>query len=89
MPNIKSAKKRMKQDVGRREKNRAVKSSLRTECKKVIAAVSAGDVAKAETELRTTAKMLDQAAAKHVIHRNASSRTKSRLSARVKKLKGK
>jgi small subunit ribosomal protein S20 len=89
MPNIKSAKKRMKQDVGRREKNRAVKSALRTECKKVIAAVSSGDVAKAETELHTASKMLDQAAAKKVIHCNASSRTKSRLSARVRKLKGK
>jgi small subunit ribosomal protein S20 len=89
MPNIKSAKKRMKQDVGRREKNRAVKSALRTECKKVLAAVSSGDAAKAETELRAASKMLDQAAAKKVIHRNASSRAKSRLSTRVRKLKGK
>jgi small subunit ribosomal protein S20 len=89
MPNTKSAKKRLKQDARRNEKNRSVKSSLKTECKKVIAAVASGDVAKADAELRTAAKMLDKAAAKRVIHRNASSRAKSRLSARVKKLKGK
>jgi small subunit ribosomal protein S20 len=89
MPNIKSAKKRLKQSLRFREKNRSTKRALRTECKKVLAAVTAGDVATAESELRVTAKMLDQAAAKKVIHRNASARVKSRLSARIKKLKGK
>jgi small subunit ribosomal protein S20 len=89
MPNIKSAKKRMKQDVGRRLKNRATKSAIRTECKKVLAAVDAKNVEQAETELRNAAKLLDQSAAKKVIHRNAAARTKSRLSARVKKLKNK
>jgi small subunit ribosomal protein S20 len=89
MPNIKSAKKRLKQSLRLREKNRSVKRALRTECKKVIAAVAAGDVAKAESELSAAAKMFDQAAAKKIIHRNASSRVKSRLSARVKVLKGK
>ncbi len=87
MPNTKSAKKRLKQDARRRDKNRSEKRALRTERKKVLAAVAAGDAAKAETELRLAAKMLDQAAAKHVIHRNASARVKSRLSARVKALK--
>lgn len=89
MPNIQSAKKRLKQSIRLREKNRAVKSAIKTECKKVIAAVAAGDPAKADSELRSAAKMLDQAAAKKVIHRNASSRAKSRLSAKVKTIKGK
>jgi small subunit ribosomal protein S20 len=89
MPNIKSAKKRLKQSIVRRDRNRAEKRAIRTECKKVLEAVQAGNVEKAETELRTAAKQVDQAAAKHVIHRNAAARTKSRLSARVKKLKGK
>lgn len=89
MPNIKSAKKRLKQSIVRNERNRSAKKSLRTECKKVLAAVGAGDVEKAETELRNATKLVDQTAAKRMIHRNAAARVKSRLSAKVKKLKGK
>lgn len=79
----------MLQAAVHREKNRAVKRSLKTQCKKVLEAVTAGNVEQAETELRQSAKVLDRAAARKVIHRNAASRTKSRLSARVKTLKGK
>ncbi len=89
MPNIKSAKKRLKQSLVHRDRNRSAKRAIHTECKKVIAAATAGNVEQAETELRTAAKKLDQAAAKHVIHRNAAARVKSRLSARVKAAKGK
>jgi small subunit ribosomal protein S20 len=89
MPNIQSAKKRLKQSLVRREKNRSTKRALATQYKKVVAAVSEGDATKAETELRTAAKKLDKAAAKKVIHPNAAARTKSRLSSKVKKLKGK
>jgi small subunit ribosomal protein S20 len=89
MPNIKSAKKRLKQSIARRERNRSGKKSIHTECKKVIAAVAAGSAEQAETEFRKAAKMLDKSAAKHVIHRNAAARTKSRLSAKLKTLKGK
>ena len=88
MPNIKSAKKRLKQSLIRRERNRSTKKSIRTECKKVIAAVKAGNAEKAETELRKAAKMLDKSAAKHVIHRNAAARTKSRLSAKDQDTQG-
>jgi small subunit ribosomal protein S20 len=87
MPNIKSAKKRMKQDVVRREKNRQVKRSLKTQCRKVREAVVAGDVPVAETELRKAAKLLDRAGAHKVIHRNAAGRTKARLSAAIKAIK--
>jgi small subunit ribosomal protein S20 len=89
MPNIQSAKKRLKQSIALRERNRSNKKAIRTECKKVIAAVDAGNVEQAEDELRTATKLLDQSAAAKVIHRNAAARTKSRLSARIKKLKGK
>jgi len=89
MPNIQSAKKRLKQSLVRRDRNRATKRSIHTECKKVLEAVNTGDVAKAETELRVVAKKVDKAAAKKIIHRNAAARVKSRLSAKVKKLKGK
>jgi small subunit ribosomal protein S20 len=88
MPNIKSAKKRLKQNIVRRLRNRSAKRAIRTECKKVIDAAKAGNVDLAAAELRTAAKKLDQAAAKHVIHRNAAARVKSRLSAKVKAAKG-
>lgn len=89
MPNIKSAKKRLKQSLIRRDRNRSANCAIRTECKKVVEAVGAGSVEKAEAELRATAKLVDQNASKHVIHRNAAARIKSRLSAKLKKLKGK
>lgn len=89
MPNIKSAKKRLKQSILRREQNRSTKKAIRTECKKVLTAVKAGNPEQAETELRQAAKLLDKSAAKHVIHRNAAARVKSRLSAKIKTLKGK
>jgi small subunit ribosomal protein S20 len=89
MPNTKSAEKRLRQDILRRDANRSRKRAIRTQCKKVLAAVAAGDAASAEAELQSAAKMLDQAASRHVVHRNASARVKSRLSVRVRALKGK
>jgi small subunit ribosomal protein S20 len=89
MPNIKSAKKRLKQNTVRRLRNRAAKHALKTQVKKVLAAVESGSAERAEAELRLAAKKCDKAAAKHVIHRNAAARVKSRLAAKVKKLKGK
>ena len=89
MPNIKSAKKRLKQSIDLRQRNRAEKSSLRTEYKKVIKAVEAGDVEQAETAFRSTARKVDKVASSKVIHRNAAARVKSRLSSKIKKIKGK
>ena len=89
MPNTKSAKKRLKQSQGRRLRNRATKSALKTEVRKVRTAVAAGDVETGNTELRVAARKLDQAAAHGVIHRNAAARTKSRLSKSLKLAKGK
>jgi len=79
MPHTKSAKKHLRQSLERRAKNRATKSAIKTQIRKVRAAVAAGDLAKAETEFRLAAKKLDRAGAKRVIHPNAASRTKSRL----------
>lgn len=89
MPNIQSAKKRLKQSIVRNARNRSAKKAIHTQYKKVVDAVKSGNVEQAETELRATAKRVDQAAAKRVIHVNAAARVKSRLSAKVKKLKGK
>lgn len=89
MPNTKSAKKRLRQNVVRRERNRAVKREVRTRCKKVLMAIDGGQVTEANELFREATKCLDQAAAKGVIHKNAAARSKSRLSARIKKAAGK
>jgi small subunit ribosomal protein S20 len=79
MPTTSSAKKRHRQSLERRAKNRATKSALKTQIKKVREAATSGNPEKAETEFRLVAKKLDRAGAKRVIHPNAASRTKSRL----------
>jgi small subunit ribosomal protein S20 len=87
MPNTRSAKKRLRQNVKCRVRNRSVKSAVRSQCRKVREAVKAGDLEAAEAEFRLAAKKLDRAGANNIIHRNATARTKSRLSARIKALK--
>jgi len=89
MPTTKSAKKRLRQSLERRASHRSVKSAIKTQIRKVREAVAAGDVAKAETELRLAAKKLDRAGVKRVIHPNAAARTKSRLSHLIRAAKGK
>jgi small subunit ribosomal protein S20 len=86
MPHSASAKKRHRQSLRDRERNRRVKSVVKTSVRKVLAAVSAGDVALAQDQLRAAAKTADQAAAKGTIHRNRAARLKSRLSSRVRAL---
>jgi small subunit ribosomal protein S20 len=89
MPHTNSAKKRLRQSLERRTLNRAVKSAIKTQVRKVRAAVTAGDLAKAQTELQLTAKKLDRAGAKRVIHPNAAARTKSRLAHLIRAAKTK
>jgi small subunit ribosomal protein S20 len=87
MPNTASAKKRMRQDAVRRSRNRSVKSSLRTQARKVREAITAKELEKSQSEFRLLVKKLDQAAGRNVIHRNTAARTKSRLSSAIKALK--
>ena len=89
MPTTKSAKKRLRQSLEKRASNRAAKSTIKTQIRKVREAVTAGDISKAETELRLAAMKLDRAGAKRVIHPNAAARTKSRLSHLIVAAKGK
>lgn len=79
MPTTSSAKKRHRQSLERRAKNRATKSAIKTQVRKVRAAAAAGDAAKADAEFRLAATKLDRAASKNIIHANAAARTKSRL----------
>jgi small subunit ribosomal protein S20 len=89
MPTTKSAKKRHRQSLERRAKNRSTKSSIKTQVRKVREAVAAGDMSKADAEFRTAATKLDRAAAKRIIHSNAAARTKSRLQHLMKAAKTK
>lgn len=88
MPNIKSAKKRLRQNVVRKERNRAAKSRVRNCCKKVLKAVNSGNLEEAETLFREATKLLDKAGAGgRIMHKNTASRKKSRISAMIKKAK--
>ncbi|HEX3727479.1 MAG TPA: 30S ribosomal protein S20 [Pirellulales bacterium] len=87
MPNTKSAKKRLRQSLTRRTRNRAVKSSVKTQVRKVRELIAAGDGQTAETEFRVAARKLDRAAAAGVVHANLAARVKSRLSAALKAAK--
>ncbi|HEX6797669.1 MAG TPA: 30S ribosomal protein S20 [Ktedonobacterales bacterium] len=84
MPNLPSAKKRMRQEAKRREYNRSVKSSVRTEVTKARAAI-ASDAQAPETEeqVREAIASLDRGVSKGVLHPNNAARRKSRLMARL------
>jgi len=86
MPHSKQAKKRLRQNVVHRARNKIIKSRMRTRVKKFLMAVDAGDLENARKELPLAMKELDKAAKRHVIHRNTASRKISRLSARLGKL---
>ncbi len=79
MPNTASAKKRLRQNESKRLQNRAARSSLRSQIRRVRDAVKAGDSAAAQSQFRLAQKSIDQAASRNLIHRNAAARTKSRL----------
>ncbi|HET9610469.1 MAG TPA: 30S ribosomal protein S20 [Acidimicrobiales bacterium] len=83
MANIKSQIKRNKQNLVRHERNKAVRSEVKSRAKSAVAAAEAG-ADDADERLRMAIKRLDMAAAKGVIHRNAAARRKSRLVARVR-----
>ncbi|GBL04716.1 30S ribosomal protein S20 [Glaciecola sp. KUL10] len=86
MANIKSAKKRAIQAEKRRQHNASRRSMTRTCIKKVIAAISAGDKAAAQTAFDAAVPVLDRMATKGLIHKNKAARHKSRLNAQINAL---
>jgi small subunit ribosomal protein S20 len=74
-----SAKKRIRQNLKHRARNRARKELIKHQTKQFTAAVTAGDLATAETELKQVVRRLDRTAVKGTIHRNTASRKRSRL----------
>ena len=83
MAQHKSAEKRARQDKRRQVRNAQWKSRMRSAIKKVR---SAKTKAAGEAELKKTVKLLDQLAAKGVIHRNKAANQKSALTRLVNKL---
>ena len=84
MPHSASAKKRHRQNLRNRERNRAVKSEIKSSIRKVLEAISTGDVAGAKEQFKGMTKKTDRAASSGTIHRNRAARIKSRISARLK-----
>ena len=85
MPNIKSAKKRVKVIATKTMLNKAVKSNLRTVMKKANLALETSDANSAEA-VRLAIKKIDQAAAKGILHKNTAARKKSQLASKLNKV---
>ena len=86
MANIKSQIKRNKQNEKARQRNKAVKSSLKTSVRKFREAADAGDVEAATVAMRTASQNLDKAASKGVIHKNQAANRKSAMAQRCAEL---
>ena len=86
MANIKSAKKRILVINTKTERNKAIKSKVKTYIKKVYAAIDANDKAAAQAALLEATSEIDKAASKGVYHKSTASRKISRLSLAVNKL---
>lgn len=83
MPNVRSAKKRVKVTEVKRLRNVSAKSRIKTYIKKFEAAAQQGDKEAATSLYRQTSSLLDKAAAKGIIHKNTANRRKSRLAAKL------
>ncbi|HVA69110.1 MAG TPA: 30S ribosomal protein S20 [Candidatus Binataceae bacterium] len=78
-----SAEKRHRQSLKRNERNRAIKTRMRTAVKGALEAIAGNDPQAAATEFRTATKLLSQAASKGTIHRNTASRKTARLARKL------
>ena len=86
MANIKSQIKRNKQNEKRHERNKAVKTGLKTAVRKFREAAEAGDAAGAKVLAQDAAKKLDKAASKGVIHKNQAANRKSAIAKKAASL---
>lgn len=86
MPNHKSAEKRAKQNVKRKERNMAVRSAARTVVKKTREAIASSKKDDAVAALKETSKTLLSSVSKGVLHKNNAARRISRLARQINKL---
>jgi len=88
MPNIKSAVKRVEITRLRTLRNARIKSALKTTIRRFEEALKTADREDASLKLRTAVRVLDKAVTKGILHKNAASRKKSRLTRRFNKTTG-
>ncbi|MBA8825412.1 small subunit ribosomal protein S20 [Saccharopolyspora lacisalsi] len=86
MANIKSAAKRIRTNEENRQRNKSVKSSVKTAIRKFREAAAAGDRDKALELQRAAARSLDKAASKGVIHKNQAANKKAAMARRTNQL---
>ena len=86
MANIKSQIKRNRQNEARHQRNKAVRSRLKTFSKRFTTAVETGDREAAEEAFLATSRALDKAATKGVIHKNNAANKKSRMAKKLQSL---
>ncbi|WP_101844343.1 30S ribosomal protein S20 [Halobacillus sp. Marseille-P3879] len=86
MPNIKSAKKRVRVNQDARDLNAAFKSDMRTAVKRVEKLAASNEADQAKEALATAVKKIDKAVQRGALHKNNGNRTKSRLSKKVNAL---
>jgi small subunit ribosomal protein S20 len=84
--NIKSQLKRIRQNEKARQRNKSVKSALKTAVRRFREAADAGEKEKALVSLRTAGRQLDKAASKGVIHANQAANRKSAMAKRANEL---
>ena len=87
MANIKSARKRARQAVARRDHNMSLRTAVRSTIKHAKKALAAGKQEDALKALRASQRAIDRVVAKGVLHRNAGDRHKSRLAHALKGMK--
>jgi len=86
LANIKSAKKRILVNRTKADRNKAIKSGVKTAMKKVFAMVEAGDKEAAKAELCAATKVIEMAASKGIYHKNNAARKVSRISKAVNEM---
>jgi len=86
LANIKSAQKRARQSVKRREHNKALRSRVRTKIKKVLSAIRAGDGESARARYKEAVPVIDSMVNKGILHANKAARHKTRLNQRIRSL---
>lgn len=86
MANIKSKIKRIGTNRKAEERNKAVRSEMKTAVRSAREAITAGDKARAEENVKLASKKLDKAVSKGVIHKNQAANKKSSIASKLAKL---
>jgi len=89
MPILKSAKKRMRQNIKRRARNFPVRSELKTLFKKVLEYIKNGKLEESKKLMPAVYSIIDVAVKKQIMHKNTADRKKSRIAKALNELEGK